>query len=63
MNWPLQEYDNIYIFDNPDCGVIYTVNKSRGLEVYVDAYFADGWNMADSANANNVLSITGFVIR
>ena len=26
-----------YLVDNPDCGVIYTVDTSRGLEVYVDA--------------------------
>ena len=52
-----------YLFDNPDRGVIYTVNKSRGLEVYVDADFDGGWNMADSTNADNVLSRTGFVIR
>ena len=52
-----------YIIDNPDCGVIYTVEKSRGLEVYVDADFAGGWNMADSTNTDNVLSITGFLIR
>ena len=37
-----------YLVDNPDRGVIYTVKKSRGLEVYVDADFAGGWNMADS---------------
>ena len=52
-----------YLIDNPDRGVIYTVVKSRGLEVYVDADFAGGWNMVDSTNADNVLSRTGFVIR
>ena len=36
-----------YPINNPDRGVIYTVDKSRGLEVYVDADFAGGWNMAD----------------
>ena len=55
MNWPL--------VDNPDCRVIYTVNKSRGLEVYVDTDFSGGSNMADSENADNALSRTGFVIR
>ena len=52
-----------YIIENPDCGVIYTVDTSRGLEVYVDADFSGGWDMADSTNADNVLSRTGFVIR
>ena len=31
-----------YLIENTDRGVIYTVNKSRGLEVYVDADFAGG---------------------
>ena len=44
-----------YLVNNLDRGVIHTINKSRGLEVYVDAYFAGGWDMADSR--------TGFVIR
>ena len=52
-----------YLINNPDRGVIYTVEKSRGLEVYVDADFACGWNMADTTNADNVLSRIGFVIR
>ena len=52
-----------YLISNPDRGVIYTVNKSRSLEVYVDADFSSGWKMADSTNAENVISRTGFVIR
>ena len=52
-----------YLVDNPDCGVIYTVDKSRGLEVYVDEDFSRGWNMADSTNADNFISRTRFVIR
>ena len=31
-----------YLIENTDRGVIYTINKSRGLEVYVDADFAGG---------------------
>jgi hypothetical protein len=38
------------------------VDKSKGLEVYADADFAGGWSGADSENADNVLSRTGFVI-
>ena len=52
-----------YRVENPDPGVIHTINKSRGLEVYVDADFAGGWNMVDSTNADNFLSRTVFVIR
>ena len=51
-----------YLVDNPDRGMIYTVDKSKGLEVYVDADFAGCWSSADSSNADNVLSRTGFVI-
>jgi hypothetical protein len=38
------------------------VDKSKGLEVYADTDFAGGWSAADSENADNVLSRTGFVI-
>ena len=51
-----------YLVDNPDRGVIHTIDKSRGLEVYVNADFAGGWNMTDTTTADNVLSRTGFVI-
>ena len=51
-----------YLVDNTDCGLIDTVDKSRGLEVYVDADFAGGWDTEDSTNAENVLSRTGSVI-
>jgi hypothetical protein len=33
-----------------------------GIECYVDADFADGWNITTSADADNVMSHTGFVI-
>ncbi len=51
-----------YLCDNAERGIIYKVDKSKGLEVYVDADFAGGWSVADSENADNVLSRTGFVI-
>ena len=51
-----------YLVDNPDHGIIYTIDKTKEIEVYVDADFADGWDSVDSSNAYNVLSITGFVI-
>ncbi len=51
-----------YLYDNAESGIIYKVDKSKGLEVYTDADFAGGWNNADSQNADNVLSRTGFVI-
>ncbi len=51
-----------YLCDNTDRGIIYNVDRSKGLEVYADADFAGGWSAADSDNADNVLSQTGFVI-
>ena len=51
-----------YLVKNQDKGMIYHVDRSKGLEVYVDADFAGGWSAADAKNADNVLSRTGFVI-
>ena len=51
-----------YLADNPDSGVIYTIDNIKGLEVYVDSDFADGWDSDDSSNSDNVLSRTGFFI-
>ena len=31
-----------YLVDNPDRGMVYNVDKTKGLEVYVDADFAGG---------------------
>jgi hypothetical protein len=33
-----------------------------GIECYVDADFAGGWNITTSADADNVMSRTGFVL-
>jgi hypothetical protein len=33
-----------------------------GIECYIDADFAGGWNITTSTNADNVVSRTGFVI-
>ena len=46
-----------YLIDSAD-----KVDKSKGLEVYVDADFAGGWVSADANSADNVLSRTGFII-
>ncbi len=65
---PMHSYDlatmqiGRYLVDNPYQGIIYQVDKIRGLEVYVNADFAGAWNAADSENTDNVLSITGFVL-
>jgi hypothetical protein len=51
-----------YLCDNPDSGIIYNIDRTKGLEVYADADFAGGWSVADSENADCVLSRTGFVV-
>jgi hypothetical protein len=43
-------------------GTIYAPDSSKGLEVFVDANFAGGWNPGDASNADNVYSHTGYVI-
>ena len=51
-----------YLLDTRKRGIIYKPDVSKGLECYVDADFAGGWSQADSENADNVLSRTGYVI-
>ncbi len=51
-----------YLCDNPDSGIIYNIDRTKGLEVYADADFAGGWSIADSENADCVLSRTGLVV-
>ena len=51
-----------YLLHTRDKGIIFQPDKSKGLEVYVDADFAGGWSNADSNDAENVMSRTGFII-
>ena len=51
-----------YMVDNTDSGIIYTIDKTKGVEIYVGANFSGGWDSADSSNTDNVLSRTGFLI-
>jgi hypothetical protein len=48
--------------NNCEQGITYKIDRSKGVEVYVDANFAGGWSSAGADNADNVLSRTGFVI-
>ncbi len=41
----------------------YTPDSLRGIEDYVDADFAGGWDPGDPLNADNVYSRTGYVIQ
>ena len=51
-----------YLVNNPYKGIVYKVDKSKGLEVYVNSDFAGNWVNVDANNADSVLSRTGFVI-
>jgi len=51
-----------YLCNNPEGGIIYNVNRTKGLEVYADADFAGGWSIANSENVDCILSRTGFAI-
>jgi hypothetical protein len=51
-----------YLWNTCKRGIIYKVDKSKGIQVNVDADFAGGWSSADADNADNFLSRTGFVI-
>ena len=51
-----------YLVDNPDSGIIYTIEKTKGIEVYVDADFTGRWDSVESSNSKHLLSRTGFVI-
>jgi hypothetical protein len=51
-----------YLAHTKDKGVIFEPDKSMGIECCVDADFAGGWNITTSADADNVMSCTGFVI-
>jgi hypothetical protein len=52
----------LYLLSTREKGMTYKPDPLKGLEVYVDADFAGGWDPADPKNANNVYSRTGFVI-
>jgi hypothetical protein len=51
-----------YLCNNCERGIIYKVDRSKGIKVYVDADFVGGWSSADAKNADNILSRTGFII-
>jgi len=52
-----------YLLSSKDQGMIYTPDASLGLETYVDADFAGGWDPENANNADAVYSRTGFTIR
>ncbi len=51
-----------YLLSTCKKGMIYKPDSTKGIEVYVDADFARGWDPEDTMNADNIYSRTGYVI-
>lgn len=51
-----------YLKGTADKGIIIKPDPSLGLECFVDASFAGGWNKADAQNAESVMSRTGYIL-
>jgi len=52
-----------YLLHSKTRGIVYRPDISKGLECYVDADFAGGWNDSDPHDCDNLYSRTGFVIK
>lgn len=52
-----------YLRGTAERGIIFEPKKSMGLECYVDADFAGGWNELNALDADGLYSRTGFVIK
>lgn len=52
-----------YLIGTQGKGMIYNPDPNLGLEVYVDADFAGGWDPENASDADTLYSRTGFVIR
>ena len=51
-----------YLLSTQDKGMVYKPDPAKGLEVYVDADFAGGWDPEHADDTDTVYSRTGFVI-
>ena len=47
-----------YLLSTKEKGMIYHPDSDRGIEVFVDANFAGGWDPEDALNADSVYSRT-----
>ena len=52
-----------YLRHTRNRGIIFKPDEKKGLECFVDADFAGGWNQNDPHDASNLMSRTGFVIK
>ena len=51
-----------YLLQTADKGIIIKPDTTKGLECFVVADFAGGWNLSDANEASSVYSRTGYVI-
>ena len=52
-----------YLKRTPDKGLILSVDKTKGIECYVDADFAGGFSKTNATNPRDCLSRTGYVVK
>ena len=52
-----------YLRHTKNRGIIFKPDETKGLECFVDADFAGGWNQADADDAENLMSRTGYDIK
>jgi hypothetical protein len=52
-----------YFLGMKEIWIKYKVGQSKGLECYVNADFAGGWDITDPHDTSNLMSRTGFVIK
>ncbi len=45
-----------YLLSSKEKGMIYTPDSKQGIEVWVDADFAGGWDPSEAGDADNVYS-------
>jgi hypothetical protein len=51
-----------YLKHSPNEGILLRPDSSKGIQCFVDADFANGWNSSDCEELSSVYSRTGFVI-
>jgi hypothetical protein len=51
-----------YLLSSKEKGMIYTPDSKPGIEVWVDADLAGGWDPSKAGDSDNVYSRTGFII-
>ena len=52
-----------YLVETKDRGIYFRPDKTEGLELFVDTYFAGNWQNASEEHHMNCLSRTGYIIQ